>query len=81
MPIVGLVITLDPSPDRAALAKERLRADPRFTLGPEKDGRIAAVLETADLDADRRAWEDLITIPGVQHGAPVFAAHEPMENQ
>jgi hypothetical protein len=61
----GLVITLDPDPDRASGAAHAIGSAGPFTLGDQLGRCLTAALE-ADTPADARFWHEwLATLPGV----------------
>ena len=81
MPTSGLVITLSADPDRAAAARRRIEADPRFELGPIASGamgttgasgtsaacpRYPVVLEAVTGEACEDAVRELQAAPGVE---------------
>jgi len=63
MVISGLVLTFND--DDPAAVRELLTADPRFTIGPQQQRRLALVSEDADARAAERTVEWLQTCPGV----------------
>lgn len=73
MPVVGLLVTLSEDAVAAEAARAWLAADPRFELGPAEGRRLAAVMDTPDRAADRAAWDDLASLPGLLAAEPVYA--------
>jgi nitrate reductase NapAB chaperone NapD len=65
MPVSGIVVTLDERPEVRAEAVARLDGDARLTLGPAADLKLPVVIDTADAEAQQRAWDDVEATPGV----------------
>ncbi|WNG35008.1 hypothetical protein F0U60_16300 [Archangium minus] len=66
MPISSLVLTLDASPERRALALCEVARDPRITVGPPLEERwLPVVTETASLSEGESLAESLRELPGV----------------
>ncbi|MFL5355261.1 hypothetical protein [Archangium sp.] len=66
MPISSLVLTLDASPDRRALALAEVARDSRITLGSPVNGCwLPVVTETRSLSEGEALAESLREVPGV----------------
>ncbi|PTL77371.1 hypothetical protein [Vitiosangium sp. GDMCC 1.1324] len=66
MPISSLVLTLDASPDRRALALAGVARDPRITVGaPVEERWLPVVTETDSLPEGEALAESLRELPGV----------------
>lgn len=78
MPINGLMVTLSPHPEQAALACARIAEKPELELGERKDRWLPLVADTRD-DREARdlhAW--LEGLPGVdQVGVILVGFDEP----
>ncbi len=67
MAISGIRLTLDPDPAARVQTLELLGSRSDVQLGPRVGQLIAAVLDTPGPEADRRALEELLSLPGVCH--------------
>ena len=66
MPISSLVLTLDASPDRRALALAEVARDARITVGaPVNECWLPVVTETGSLSEGEALAESLREVPGV----------------
>ena len=65
MAISGLVVTLADDDAAADAAVARMGADPRLTLGDRFGHRLAVVVDTPSVDADRALWDELRQMSGV----------------
>ncbi len=72
MPISSLVITLTDDQALADSACESLGARPEIELGRHVANRLAAVVDSADSEADRETWQWINALPGVAHVDVVF---------
>lgn len=71
MPIIGAVLLLPEPLDEPLL--QRLRTDPRVTLGDPIGPRVPIVLDSIDKRADRTFWEALQADPTILHIEFAFA--------
>jgi hypothetical protein len=65
MTVSGLVLTIVGDASQRAAVLERLRADPRLTLGPPVADRWPLAAETDDLRAGEALVRTLEAVPGV----------------
>ena len=65
MPISGLVVTLRNGRERDAI--DQIRQHPRFETGSHQSQRLPVVLDTPDRDEDKRCWQWLNALDGVDH--------------
>ena len=72
MPISGLAITLSVDEARALSAQQAMADEQRVEIGPRNGRRLAATIETASQDEDRRLREWMTALDGVEHIDIVF---------
>ncbi|MBI5514052.1 MAG: hypothetical protein HY909_09815 [Deltaproteobacteria bacterium] len=65
MPVAGLVLTLDPTPDALQSAQEALSTDPRVTLGTPQGPCLPVATDTASVAEQDALWAWLQGAPGV----------------
>ena len=81
MVISGLVLTLCDAADRLRECTERLRPDPRITLGTPVAARLPLVAEADDAGAAEGLVEELRALPGVVHVDVAFIEIDPAESR
>lgn len=79
MPISGIVISFDCSPQEQLQTLEIIKQDSRFELGECKDHKVPGVLETPDQHDDRAAINWLNQLNGVSFVDVVFVHFEETE--
>ncbi len=66
MPVAGLVLTLSPRDDLAAVARAALTGDLRLIVGEtQPGGRVALVTDTGSLRDEQDLWNEIARTPGV----------------
>lgn len=72
MPVTGLVAQLSGDPAGWPATLERLRRDPRVTLGPREGPKVAVVTETDRSEEDALLFAELAATEGVAQLFVVF---------